>query len=282
MEQADPRKQHQGGIEAMPNKETFVEGLVLERDGPLVTVTIDRPDDANRLSPEVLHRLGALADRLREDQHAQVVVITGGGTEVFSLGILNPVIRAKFSKEQIVALVRSANRVFDAIELLPQIVIAAVNGKTLAGAVELALACDLRYCASHATLAMPEATWGGFPGGGAPVRLPLMVGRARALELMCTGREIDAEQMLRYGLVQDVFPRERFQDAVAALARKIGESGPLATRGAKRIAAARQEAGFRPARELSDALRSALEWSEDVDEGIAAHREQRKPKFLGR
>jgi enoyl-CoA hydratase len=266
----------------MPKPETFAEGVQLEGDGPVATITIDRPNDANRLSPEVLRRLGALADQLREDEHTQVVLITGGGSEVFSLGILNPVIRAKFSKDEVVALVRSANRVFDAIEQLPQIVIAAINGKTLAGAAELALACDLRYCASHATLSMPEATWGGFPGGGAPVRLPRLIGRARALELICTGREINAEEMQRYGLVLDVFPKEGFLESVKAIARKIGQSGPLATRGAKRIAAVREEPGFRPARELSEALRHALEWSKDVDEGIAAHREQRKPKFVGR
>src|SRR6201999_915424 len=111
-------------------------------------------------------------------------------------------IRASFSKGQIVELVLLANRVFDAVEALPQIVIAAINGKVLAGAVELALACDIRYCAAHATLQMPEAAWGGFPGAGAPVRLPALIGRARALDLMCSGREIDAAAMERYDIVQ--------------------------------------------------------------------------------
>jgi enoyl-CoA hydratase/carnithine racemase len=261
---------------------TTPEGLRLERERGVITLTIDRVADMNRLTPEVLSRLEAIADALREDRDAHVLVITGSGSEVFSMGLLNPAIRAKTSKEDIVRLVRFANRVFDAIEALPQIVIAALNGKVVAGAAELCLACDLRYCAAHATLCMPEAGWGGFPGAGAPVRLPLLVGRARALEMICTSREVDAAELERLGLVQAVYPQETFAASVAAVARRIGDAGPLAVRGAKRIVGARQEPGFRAARELSDALRSALEWSGDVDEGIAAHRENRKPRFQGR
>jgi enoyl-CoA hydratase/carnithine racemase len=262
--------------------QAFPEGVKFARDGGVVTLTLDRPADLNRLSPEVIVRLGAIAESLREDPEANVVVITGAGTEFFSMGILNPAIRATYSKDDIVRLVRLANRVFDAIEALPQIVIAAINGKVLAGAAELCLACDLRYAASHATLALPEAGWGGFPGAGAPVRLPMLVGKARAIELICTGREIEAVEMERIGLVQAVHPGDRFAGAVTATAQRIAANGPLATKGAKRIIAARQEPGFRAARELSDALRHALEWSHDVDEGIAAHRENRRPTFRGR
>jgi enoyl-CoA hydratase/carnithine racemase len=262
--------------------EVFPEGLAASRESGVLTLTIDRPDDLNRLSPEVISRLGAIAEKLREDTDTNVVVITGAGGEVFSLGILNPAIRAGMSKDAVVRLVRRANVVFDAIEALPQVVIAAINGKALAGAVELALACDLRYASTAATLAMPEAAWGGFPGAGGPVRLPMIVGRARALELICTGRELGAPEMERLGLVQGTYPAEELHAAVHELALRIAASGPLAVRGAKRIMAARQEPGFRAARELSEALRHALEWSKDVDEGIAAHREQRKPKFTGR
>jgi enoyl-CoA hydratase/carnithine racemase len=262
--------------------EVFPEGLALARESGVLTLTIDRMQDLNRLSPEVIARLAAITELLREDADTNVLVITGAGSEIFSMGLLNPVIRASYSKEDVVCLVRRANTVFDAIEALPQIVVAAINGKVVAGAAELCFACDLRYAVSHATLVMPEAAYGGFPGAGAPVRLPLLVGRARAIELICTGREIDAAEMERLGLVQAVYPREQFSQAVAETARGIADRGPLAIRGAKRIMAARQEPGFRAARELSDALRYALEWSQDVDEGLAAHRENRKPKFLGR
>jgi enoyl-CoA hydratase/carnithine racemase len=262
--------------------QAFPEGVTLARNGGVATLTIDRPADLNRLSPEVIVRLGSIAEALREDPQTNVLVITGSGSEFFSMGILNPAIRAGYSKEEIVRLVRLANRVFDAVEALPQIVVAAINGKVLAGGAELCLACDLRYAAAHATLALPEAGWGGFPGAGAPVRLPMLVGKARAIELICTGREIDAAELERIGLVQAVYPRDRFAEAVAVTAQRIAANGPLATKGAKRIIATREEPGFRAARELSDALRHALEWSEDVDEGMAAHRENRTPKFRGR
>jgi len=254
--------------------------LQQRRDGGVLTLTIDRPDDANRLSPALLGELASLVEALREDSATNVVVLTGAGA-LFSMGILNPAIRASMSKQDVVRLVRRANALFDALEALPQVVIGALNGKAGAGGVEMALACDLRYAAASASMVMPEATWGGFPGAGAPVRLPMVVGKARALELIATGREIDAQEMLRLGIVLDVFP-ENFSARVAEVAKQIAASGPLAVRGAKRIIAAREEPGFRAARELSDALRQALEWSADVDEGIAAHKEGRKPRFTGK
>ena len=266
---------------AASGEECFPEGLTLRREAGVLSLIIDRPADLNRLAPEVLARLGRVAESLREDADTQVLVIAGAGSEYFSMGILNPALRASYTKEQIVGLVGLANRTFDAIEALPQIVIAAINGKALAGAVELCLACDLRYAVEHATLCMPEAAWGGFPGAGGPVRLPMLVGRARSLELICTAREVAAAEMNEYGIVQGVYPAASFHETVMATARRIAENGPLATRGAKRIVNARLAPGFQHARELADALRRALEWSRDVDEGLAAQRENRKPKFIG-
>jgi len=267
---------------ATGGSETFAEGIVLERHGGVLNLAIDRPDNMNRLLPEVLERLLKIAEALRDDNETQVLVISGAGDEYFSMGIMNPAIRASFSKEQVIRLVRLANRTFDAIEALPQIVIAAINGKVLAGGVELCLACDIRYAAAHATMCMPEAQWGGFPGAGGPVRLPQIVGRARALEIICTARELDAATMHEYGLVQEVKPAEELRGFVAGIATRIAANGPLATRGAKRIVNTRQASGFPEARELADSLRHALEWSHDVDEGLASHRENRTPTFLGR
>src|SRR4029077_20489414 len=205
------------------------------RDGRVMTITLDRPGDQNRLTRDVLLALHGIVERLREDDETQAVVITGGGAEFFSMGILNPVVRASYTKDQILEMVRTANRLYDAIEALPQIVIVAFNGAARAGAAELSLACDIRLAAAHATWALPEALWGGFPGAGGPVRLPGIVGRARALELICTGREIDAAEMERLGLVLAVHPEERLLPEARALAARIGASGPIATRGAKRI-----------------------------------------------
>src|SRR5438445_7810367 len=255
---------------------------MLQLDGRIATLTIDRPADQNRLTRDVLLGLEAFVHALAGAAETQAVVLTGAGSEFFSMGILNPVVRAGYSKEQILELVRTANRLYDALEALPQIVIAALNGAARAGAAELSLACDIRLAAAHATFALPEALWGGFPGAGGPVRLPGIVGRARALEIICTGRELDAAEMERLGLVLAVYPAARLIPEARALAARICASGPLATRGAKRIVNVRNAAGFAASRALADALRHALEWSQDVDEGMAAHREHRSPRFTGR
>jgi enoyl-CoA hydratase/carnithine racemase len=210
------------------------------------------------------------------------VIVTGEGQSNFCCGLLNPVVRAAMSKDDVVALVRLANRAFDALEMAPQIVICSLNGEVRAGGAELALACDIRLAASHATLQFPEAAWGGFPGAGGPARLASIVRRGRALELICTGRTIDAEEMGKIGLVQGIFDARTLADESEALASRIAAAGPLATRGAKRIIRARLEPGTGHAQDVSDALRHELEWSQDVDEALAAHREKRAPVFKGR
>ena len=257
------------------------EEVRIERDGGVMIITLDRPADQNRLTRDVLTALQEAVDHLAVDEEIGAVVITGAG-HAFSMGILSPAVRASYTKPQVLEMVRLANRLYDSLEALPQIVIAALNGVARAGAAELSLACDIRLASLDATWAVPEALWGGFPGAGGPVRLPGIVGRARALELICTGRELDATEMERLGLVLAVYGADRLLPEARALAARIAGSGPLATRGAKRIVNVRAQAGFTAARALSDALRQAFEWSADCDEGAAAHREGRQPRFSGR
>tara|TARA_R110000868_G_scaffold1844_12_gene14647 strand:- start:4390 stop:5169 length:780 start_codon:yes stop_codon:yes gene_type:complete len=256
--------------------------IIVSKSPPVATVTLNRPEDLNRLTPDAMALLGRIIDDIAADDSIHAVVVTGAGNDVFSAGLLNPDIRAAMTKDAVIAFVLAANRVFDALAALPQISIAAINGSIVAGAVELALACDIRIAADDATLTMPEAKWGGFPGAGGPHRLGMVVGHARALEMICTGREVSAREMDRYGLVQAIHPRGAVKDAARTMAETIGANGPLATRGAKRILRERRAPGFAEARALSDELREALEWSEDVDEGIAAHREGRAATFKGR
>tara|TARA_A100001037_G_scaffold285126_1_gene292159 strand:+ start:392 stop:1192 length:801 start_codon:yes stop_codon:yes gene_type:complete len=256
--------------------------LRIELKPPVATITIDRPDNENRFDPSLLQRFGKMVEELRNSSEIHAVVITGAGDDWFSAGLMNPAIRAAMTKDEVIAYVVDGNRIFDELEALPQITIAAINGKIVAGASELALACDIRIAGDHSSLMLPEAKWGGFPGAGAPHRLPMAVGHSHALELIATGKEIDAAEMLRIGFVNHLHPQGKVHAAADALARTIAANGPLATRGAKRIARARQEPGFRAAREMSDTLRHALEWSHDVDEGIAAAKEGRPAKFTGR
>jgi enoyl-CoA hydratase/carnithine racemase len=260
----------------------ITDDIRVERSGSVATITISRPDDNNRLTPDGLAKLELLAQGFARDEDTHAIIVTGLGDEYFSMGILNPAIRASYSKRDVIEIVRLANRAYGAFEALPQIVIASLNGVTRAGGAELALACDIRLAAAHATMAYPEAGWGSFPGAGAPYRLASIVGQGRALELICTSRAIDAFEMERLGLVQGVYPSEQLGKATQALAERIVSSGPLAIRGAKRIMQTRLEPGLAAAGELSDALRYAIEWSDDVDEGIAANRDGREPRFTGR
>ncbi|SDR98483.1 enoyl-CoA hydratase/isomerase family protein [Bradyrhizobium canariense] len=251
-------------------------------EGRIAKIVLDRPESQNLLSQHLLSSLRTIANDLAANPDIQVLTITGEGNECFSTGILTPALRGELAKDQVLQLIRLANETFDAIEALPQIVIAGLNGYVRAGAVELILACDIRIAGDHVRLSSPEAKWGGFPGAGAPVRLPDIIGVGRTLELLCTGREIDAIEMERIGLVERVVPKDGVHAEIDRLAHAIAANGPLATRGTKRIVRSRKESGFRAARELSDALRAALEWTHDVDEGIAAVREGRKPRFTGK
>jgi len=260
----------------------MVEGLRYEIDRRVASLMLTRPESLNLLTEDILRALGSVASDLASNADVDVLTITSEGTSCFSTGILTPALRGSLSKPDVLKLIRLANESFDAVETLPQIVIVGLNGMVRAGAVELALACDIRIAGDHVKLSSPEAKWGGFPGVGAPVRLPGIIGIGRALELLCTGREIDAQEMERIGLVDRVVARDALHAALDDMARAITENGPLATKGAKRIVRTREASGFVAARNLSDQLRATLEWTADVDEGIAAVREGRKPQFTGR
>ena len=256
--------------------------VLVTRDGRIAVITLNRPEDGNRWRKEMLFAFEPVVAALHQDEETQVVIIRGAGEEYFSWGAFDPAIRGAMGKQEIVDFVLRGARLRDSLELLPQIVIAALNGKARGNGVELALACDMRFASDRATISFPEADMGGIPGGGGPARLPAVVGRARALELLCSGREVSAEEMVRIDFALAAYPHARLMDEVMAFARHIAEKGPIALRGAKRIAHTRLAPGLKEARQLSDELRAKLEWSHDVDEAIAAHRESRKPRFTGR
>ena len=264
------------------DQQLSVQGLSLDIDGHIASITIDNVAEQNRLTGEAISGLASIAQMLGSRNDVHVVVIRGKGNEFFSTGLLNPVLRGRMTKQAVIDLVMEAAAAFDAIEALPQIVVAGLNGKLRAGGVELALACDIRIAVDHAHLSLPEAKWGGFPGAGGPLRLSRLIGRPRALELICTGREIDSGEMEKIGFVQNVVAAPAFDQALWEFALIIAASGPLAVRGAKEIMKVDERPGFDAARDTSLTLRRQLEWSADVDEGIRAHQEGRAPNYSGR
>ena len=256
--------------------------VLFERGDKIATITLNRPQDGNRWTREVLAAFEPIVEALHKDEGTHVVILRGAGDEYFSWGAFDPAVRASMEKQDIVEFVLRGSRLRDSLEMVPQIVIAALNGKARGNGAELAAACDMRYASDRATLSFPEADMGGIPGGGGPARLPGILGRARAIDLMCTGREVSADEMVRIGFALASFPHDRLMDEVTKIARTMAEKGPIALRGIKRIAHTRLSPGLREARWMSDELRSKLEWSHDVDEAIAAHKEHRKPKFTGK
>ena len=256
------------------------EAIKVHYEDKVCTITLARPEKNNGLDIQMRQELWAALTALREDTQTQVVLITGLGT-YFSYGTFDPKSRGETDKETIIKMVLEGNMLIDDLELLPQITIAAINGPARGSGVEMSLACDLRYAGTSASFQQHEADMGGFAGGGGPLRLPMAIGYSRAIELLCTARAMDAREAKEIGLVLDVFSDETLLAEVTRRAKLMATKGPLALRGAKRVARARQAPGQADARLLSNRLRRELEFSRDVDEAIAAHKEGRPPIFNG-
>ena len=256
--------------------------VLFNRTGEIVTLTINRPKEKNMLSDEALDLLSDQVLELDQDDSVRVVIIRGEGKEFFCGGLFNPRQMSELTPKQIRVRRRRGNELFDRLEALTHPVIGAINGRAQAGGFELALACDIRVAASHATFAMPENKWGMFPGAGGPIRLPRIVGVGKAMEMIMTGRDVDASEALSLRLVERVVPSERFEAEVQHLAEAIEASAPLGNRAVKKLIRASLDMGMKEARAYSDALREPLASSADTAEGIASYIEGRPPRYQGR
>jgi enoyl-CoA hydratase/carnithine racemase len=207
--------------------------VTIQANGPVTVATINRPAKANALSTAVIDALDAMADAVEQAAAAgdtRSLVITGAGDKAFSAGadITNLVgLTQSEAREQM----RRGQRVFDRIATLPVAVIAAINGVAYGGGLELAMACDMRIAAPHARLGQPEITLANIPGWGGTQRLPRLVGRGIASEMILTGAPIDAARALAVGLVNGIA-----EDSVISaleLARAVGAHSRHAIAAAK-------------------------------------------------
>lgn len=198
----------------------------------VVTVTVARPERLNALDSEMLRSLLETFGRLSRDRSVRVVVLTGAGERAFIAGAD---ISEMSEKEPVAALAfaRLGQAVCDAIEAAPQPVIAAVNGYALGGGCEIALACDIRLASDTAVFGQPEVTLGIPPGWGGTQRLPRLIGPGLARELIYTGRRIGAEEALRIGLVNAVYPAGELLARAQQLAAEIARNAPIAVQLAK-------------------------------------------------
>jgi enoyl-CoA hydratase len=242
---------------------------------------INRPDKLNALNADVIADLGRLADAVATDTAVRALIITGAGPKAFVAGA-DIAELAAVSGGQGRQLAERGQSVFRAFETLEKPVIAAVNGFALGGGCELAMACHIRLAAPNAKFGQPEVKLGLIPGYGGTVRLPRLVGRGIALELLLTARMVDAEEAARIGLVNRVVPAETLLDEARNMARTILEMGPIA------IGLCLDQVDRGLDASMDDAMRLEAEAfgaacaSEDKAEGTAAFLEKRPAKFPGR
>ncbi|TYO95256.1 enoyl-CoA hydratase [Geothermobacter ehrlichii] len=254
----------------------FVE---LRKENRLGIVTINRPKALNALNTQVLAELEQTLREIAVDDKIGVIIITGAGEKAFVAGADIVEMQNK-SAEAASDFARKGQNIFRLIQDLPQPTIAAVNGFALGGGCELAMACDLRLASENARFGQPEVNLGIIPGFGGTQRLPRLIGRARAMELILTGRTIKAEEALELGLVNKVVPSSELLNEAVELAKTILVKGPEAVRRAKSAVNKGLEIDTNTGCELEATLFGLCFAGKEQKEGMAAFLEKRTANFI--
>jgi len=258
-----------------------MENVKTENKDGLLIVTIDRPKVLNALNAQTVEEIGEAFEKARDDENVRAVIVTGGGEKAFVAGAdINELakktpITGKTTSER-------GQEVFSFIERFPKPVIAAINGFALGGGCELALACHIRIASDKAQIGLPEVTLGIIPGYGGTQRMARLLGKGKALEIICTGDRIPAVEAERIGLVNKVVAPDQLMATAEEMARKIMSRGPLAIRAAIEAVIRGSEMPFEEGQFLEAALFGLLCASEDTKEGMSAFLEKRAANFKGR
>lgn len=256
--------------------------ILIDREDNIAILTINRPEKLNALNDEVVADISAALDELAADDEVHAVIITGAGEKAFVSGAdIGMLLDLKSSPEG-VANSRRGQAVTLKIEKLPKPIIAALNGYTLGGGLEFAMACDIRIAADTARLGQPEMNLGLSPGYGGTQRLSRIVGKGMAKLLIFTGDMIDAQEALRIGLVQKVVPLAELMDEAKALAKKLAAMSLLALAVAKETINLGLEVDLERGLSIESLEFGVLCMTEDSKEGCVAFLEKRKPVFKGR
>jgi enoyl-CoA hydratase len=254
--------------------------LLFEMRDAVATVTVNRPEKLNALNAAVIAELGEAAGRITSDPAIRGAILTGAGSKAFVAGADIGEI-AEQGPVDGKARALEGQRVFRNLERCGKPVIAAVNGFALGGGCELAMACHLRVASEQARFGQPEVKLGIGPGYGGTVRLPRLVGKGRALELLLTGQMIDAQEAYRIGLVNRVVPADRLLKECEEILHSILENGPLAVRACLEAVDTGLDVGTDEALLLEANLFGLLSGTADMREGTAAFVAKRKPDFKG-
>jgi enoyl-CoA hydratase len=257
------------------------DNVLIERDGPVLVLTINRPKVLNALNAQTLDELSRAIDTARADTAVRAVVITGAGDRSFVAGADINELAAQTpvdGREH----ARRGQALFDRIERLGKPVIAAINGFALGGGCELAMACTIRLASDTAKLGQPEINLGLIPGYAGSQRLPRLVGRGRALELLLVGNPIGADEAWRIGLVNKVVPAAELMNEARALAQALAAKAPVAVRYILEAVAGGLDMSFEDSQDYEATLFGLVATTEDMREGTRAFLEKRKAEFKGR
>lgn len=257
------------------------EFVTIEREDAIAVVTITRPQVLNALNGRTMTDLSQAMKELADDERVRAIVLTGAGEKAFVAGAdINEL--AACSPVSGRDLSRRGQKVFNRIEDLGKPVIAAIQGFALGGGCELALACTFRFAADTVKIGLPEITLGLIPGYGGSQRLPRLVGKDRAMEMILTGRFVGADEAFRIGLVTRVVPAAALLDEAKKFAHELATKAPIALRFAMRAVARGLEMPFEEGQELESTLFGLVASTDDMREGTRAFLEKRKPAFQGK
>ena len=252
--------------------------ILFEKDHNIATVTINRPKALNALNKATLEELLACFTELGKDQAIKVVILTGAGEKAFVAGADIAFMQA-LTPDEGKAFAGLGHRLARTIENLPQPVIAAINGFALGGGCELALCCDIRLASDNAKFGQPEVNLGIIPGFGGTQRLPRLVGKGLACELLYSGKIIDAGEAARIGLVNRVVSQEKIMAECRELAVLIASRGPGAVQLCKQIVNNGMEMDLTRACSYEADLFALCFAGTEQKEGMAAFIEKRPAKF---
>ena len=249
--------------------------VLLEKKDHVAIATINRPKALNALNSEVLTDLNELIDLVNADSDIYALVLTGSGDKAFVAGA-DIGEMSTLTKEEGEAFGKKGNDVFRKLETMPIPTIAAVNGYALGGGCELSMACDIRLCADTAVFGQPEAGLGITPGFGGTQRLARLIGPGMAKQLIYSAKNIKADEALRVGLVNAVYPVEELMAAAEKLAATIARNAPIAVRACKKAINAGLEVGMDEAVVIEEKLFGSCFETADQKEGMGAFLEKRK------